>query len=144
VSRRALTVLLTLSVALNVSFVGGFLYVGRELRRLQTREGRAEWAARELALAGAQREAFLREHARWRGELARVQEARKSQMDAFWREAVRDDPDRAAIQERLAPLLEAQRDTTVSGVDHLLRLLRELTPAQREALSEMLRKAEGP
>jgi hypothetical protein len=137
-------VLLTLSVALNVSFLAGFLYVGHELRGLRTPEGRAEWAARRLGLDETRREAFLREHARWRGELARIQQARKPEADAFWREAVRDDPDQPAVQERLVPLLQAQRDATVSGVDHLLRLFRGLTRAQREALADMLRKTEEP
>jgi uncharacterized membrane protein len=136
--------LLILSLALNVSFVGGFLYVGRQLRGLQTRAGRAEWAAGQLGLAASQRDAFLRQHAQWRAEIARVQQLRQAESDAFWREVVRDDPDRAAVERRLAPLLDAQRQTTISGVEHLLHLFRGLTKPQREALAEMLRKTEQP
>jgi Spy/CpxP family protein refolding chaperone len=144
VSRRSLVVLLALSAALNLSFLAGFAYVRHQLRGLQTRAGRAEWAARRLDLDERQREAFLRDHERWRSELARVARARQAETDAFWREAVRDDPDRAAVQARLTPLLEAQREATVSGVDQLLRLFRGLTRAQREALAEMLRKNQEP
>jgi hypothetical protein len=143
-SRRTQSVLLTLSVALNASFLAGFLYVGRELRGLRTREGRAEWAARSLGLDEAQRDAFLREHAAWRAELDRMAQSRKAESDAFWREAVRDGADPAAVRARLEPLLDVQRQATVSGVDHLLRLFRGLTPAQRESLADMVRRRGEP
>jgi hypothetical protein len=141
-SRRLLSILLALSVALNVSFVAGFLYVGRQLRALETSHGRAEWAARKLGLDGADREAFLSRHTGWRLELERIQRERKAERDAFWQEAVKDDADRGAIQARLVPLLAVQREATVSGVDHLLRLFGTLTLPQRQALVKMLRQKE--
>ena len=141
-SRRLLSILLVLSVALNVSFVAGFLYVGRQLRALETSQGRAEWAAKKLGLHGAERQAFLSRHAGWRLELDRIQRERKAERDAFWQEAVKDDADRSAVQARLVPLLAVQREATVSGVDHLLRLFGTLTLPQRQALVKMLRQKE--
>ena len=139
-SRRLLSILLAFSVALNVSFVAGFLYVGRQLRALETREGRAEWAARTLRLDGARRQAFLDAHAAWRSEIEQFQRGRRTEMDAFWQEAVKDGADRAAVQARLLPLLEAQREATISGIDHLLRIFGTLTAEQRQRLVETLRR----
>ena len=141
-TRRVSAVLLALSVALNVSFVAGFLYASRQLRALETREGRAEWAARRLRLDGAQRQAFLRQSAAWRAEVERVERRHQAERDAFWRAATADGADPEAVRARLQPLLELQRQVATSGVDHLLSVFATLTPAQREALAEMLRKKE--
>jgi hypothetical protein len=134
--------LLVLSVALNLSFVAGFLYVGRQLRALETREGRAAWAARRLHLDETQREAFLRQNAAWRSEVERRQRQHQAERDAFWKAAVEEGADPAAVRARLLPLLDVQRDAATSGIDHLLRVFATLTPAQRQALVEMLRKKE--
>ena len=141
-SRKPTTVALILSLGLNVSFVAGFLWVGHTLRKLDTMAGRAEWGARKLRLDDAQREAFFRLHGDWRSTLRRIHDERKAEVDAFWTEAVKDDADPEAVRARLAPLLEAQRQATAQGTEHLLRLFRLLTPAQRDALVEMIRKKE--
>lgn len=141
-SRRTLAVALALSGTLNASFLAGFLWVGRTLRQLETGEGRARWAARQLRLDDAQRDAFLRLHADWRSAVRKVQRDHRAETDAFWAAAMEDGADPAAVKARLAPLLAAQRDTTVASIDHLLRLLRLLTPEQRRALVELIRKRE--
>jgi uncharacterized membrane protein len=143
-NRRWTSILLAVSLVLNVSFVAGFLYVGRQLRALETRQGRAEWAARRLRLDPTQRRAFLQQHAAWRAELEAVQRRHQAETDAFWQEAVKDGADPAAVEARLRPLLEAQREATSGGVVHLLRVFATLTPAQRQALVELLRKKEQP
>jgi hypothetical protein len=137
------SVFLAVSVALNVSFVAGFLYVGRQLRALETREGRAEWAAGRLRLDRTQRQAFLREQAAWRSEVEEVQRRHRAEMDAFWQEAVKDGADPGSLRARLLPLLDAQRQAAADGVDDLLRVFATLTPAQRRALVEILRKREA-
>jgi hypothetical protein len=142
VSRRTTSILLAVSVALNVSFVAGFLHVGRQLRALETRQGRAEWAARRLRLDAAQRAAFLRQDAAWRTQLDAVRLRHRAEADAFWDEVVKDGADPAVVRARLLPLLERQREASSQGVDHLLQVFAGLTPAQRQALVGLLRQRE--
>jgi Spy/CpxP family protein refolding chaperone len=141
-TRRVTPILLALSVALNVSFVAGFIFAARQLRALETREGRAEWAARRLRLDDAQRESFLRLQGAWRSEVDQVRRRHQAEMDAFWQAAVQDGADAAALRAQLLPLLDAQRQTAADGIEHMLRVLATLTPEQRQKLVEMLRKRE--
>jgi Spy/CpxP family protein refolding chaperone len=141
-SRRLLSILLAVSAALNVSFLAGFLYVGRQLRALETWEGRAVWAARSLRLDDVQRQSFLRQSSAWRSQVEQVRREHQAEADAFWQEVVKDGADPAAVRARLLPLLETQRQAATDGVEHLLRVFDTLTPGQRQALVEMLRKKE--
>jgi uncharacterized membrane protein len=137
-----LKVLLSLSVALNVSFLAGAFWVHRTLRSLETAEGRARWAAREVGLDRAQREEFLRLQREWNEVAQRMRSEKRAEADAFWSAALAERPDAAALRARLEPLLEAQRDGAVQGLDHLLRVFRVLSPDQRLALVELLRRKE--
>lgn len=139
-SRRVLIGLLAVSVALNASFVGGFLYYRHVLRTLETPEGRANWVARRFQLDQAQRDGVSRVSEEWRSLLARVQRDRGAEIEAFWTEVVKDDPDVESLRAKLEPLLEAQRQTTVEGVERMVRIFRLLPPPQRRELAEMLKK----
>lgn len=141
-NKKVLSALLAVSVALNVSLVAGALYARHALRKLETAAGRAEWAARKLELDAAQREAFLRLQTEWRATLRQVRDEHGAEIGVFWAEALEDAPDRQVLQGRLEPLLHVQRQTTVRGVDHLLRLLETLTPPQRRKLVELIRRKE--
>lgn len=137
---KVLSGLVLLSVCLNVSFVAGFLYTRRALRKLETAEGRAEWAARKLGLDEGQRRAFGELHGEWRAVLEKVQREHGAEIEAVWAEAVKENPEPEALRARLEPLLDAQRRTTVQGLEHLVRVFKVLKPAQRRALVDMIRR----
>jgi len=136
--KRLVWIFLALSLALNVSFALGFLYAGKALRDLQTPEGRARWAAKQLKLDAAQRTSFEVIHREWLQEMRQFQQSTRSEQDAFWAAVLRDeDPQRmGAGLERLQSM---QRKATAESLEYLSRTMKVLTPEQRQAFVEMLR-----
>ncbi len=137
--KRLPWILLALSVALNVSFVAGFLHVRSVLRSLQTPEGRAQWAADRLKLEGPQRATLQRVSREWTLKMRELQQAHADDLDAFWAEMVRGE-ETAATRASLERLLEVQRTGTVRSLEDLRRILKDLNPDQRQALVRMVRE----
>ena len=137
--KRLPWILLALSVALNVSFVAGFLHVRGVLRKLQTPEGRAEWAADRLKLDGPQKATLERVSREWTLKMRQLQQAHADDLDAFWAEMIRGE-DKPVTRADLERLLEVQRTATVRSVEDLHRVWRSLNPDQRQALVRMIRE----
>ena len=137
--KRLPWILLALSVALNVSFVAGFLHVRSVLRKLQTPEGRVQWAADRLKLEGPQRATLERVGREWTLKMRQLQQAHADDLDAFWAEMIRGE-DKPMAGAELERLLEVQRTGTVRSVEDLGRILKVLNPDQRQALVRMIRE----
>lgn len=130
---------LVLSLALNVCFLAGYVHTGRVVKRLQTHEGRAEWAARRLGLDEHQREEFMRLTAEWRAQMRDLQEARVADADLIWADLMGQATDPRKLQEAQARAAEAQRTGASLGTAYLVRMMRLLTPEQRQILAVMIR-----
>jgi Spy/CpxP family protein refolding chaperone len=136
--RRMPWILLALSVALNVSFVAGFVYTGNLLRRLQTHEGRTQWAADRLKLDPVRREQFERLAEQWRNEMRARQDKNRAELAAFWAEMLGERRDREKILKMVEQAFPAQNQALLSSVDYLIWIFDLLTPEERKALAKMI------
>lgn len=136
--RRLVWIFLVLSLALNVSAFVGFLYARKVLRNLETPEGRARWAAKQLKLDASQSAAFEAVHGEWLERMRQFQQSSSADLDKFWAGVLRDEEPQE-LSARLERLSSAQRAATAESVEYLRRTMKVLTPEQRQRFAQMIR-----
>ena len=138
-------VLLALSLALNLFFIGGAMWARMHgPPSLMNPAHRAEAAARELQLNDAQRAAFEQFVRTIRMRARQLRELNRPIVEQAWRELAKPKPDEAMLT-RLFDEATANRRSTQGEVTAALRhFLQTLAPEQRERYIEMmLRRPEG-
>jgi uncharacterized membrane protein len=144
--RRLVWAALALSLALNVFFIGGAVWI-----RMHVPHGpggspfgpppheRIEAVARDLSLDAAQRGAFERFVRDTRQETRQVREANQKLGDAAWEEMVKLQPDQDLLR-RLFDEVSANRREYQTGMTRaLLDFLGTLSPEQRRQFIELAR-----
>ncbi|MHA1536845.1 MAG: periplasmic heavy metal sensor [Alphaproteobacteria bacterium] len=148
-------VLLVLSLALNVFFVGGNVYTRMLVERVEKSPGeRARIVARRLALDTRQREAFGDLRAKIRSRSQKYRAASRGSAARIWAEIAKDRPNKRVIERNLRTLsknrLAFQTQASAIAIDFLARLDSEqkklflALAKQRNFLgSRLLRKPKG-
>jgi Spy/CpxP family protein refolding chaperone len=133
--------LLALSLSFNVVFVLGFLRGRATRHRLANPEGRKQFIVERLHLDTSQEAAFegALQDATRRGDGLR--RAGRKTARSFWQELAEPEPDAERLHALLEESIELRRSAQVLAVDHMLTVLRILTPKQRTAYLKMARRA---
>ncbi|HEY0523797.1 MAG TPA: periplasmic heavy metal sensor [Stellaceae bacterium] len=145
--RRLIWAALALSLALNVFFIGGAVWIrmhvphhpgGGPFAGVPPRE-RVEAVARDLSLDAAQRSAFDRFIRETRQETKQVREANQKLGDAAWEEMAKQQPDDDLLH-RLFDEISANRREYQTGMTRSLQdFLGKLSPEQRRHFVELVR-----
>jgi len=137
---RTLTVLLLLSAGFNVFFITGYLRARATLSALRTDEGHIRLIAKRLRLTTQQEEQFLRIRAELRAETDRYERENAADIDAFWEEMSKDQPDIEKIRAMIRGSFMKKNELRLVMVEYMHRAFRLLTPDQRKALAKMIRE----
>jgi uncharacterized membrane protein len=144
--RRLVWVALALSLALNVFFVGGAVWV-----RMHVHHGlggppfgrppheRIEAIARDLSLDPAQRSAFDRFIRDARKETKQVREANEKLSDSAWDEMLKPQPDQDLLRRVFDEISTNRREYQTGMTATLLDFLGKLSPDQRRQFVDIAR-----
>jgi uncharacterized membrane protein len=136
--------LLTLSLALNIFFVGGAIWV-------KTRAGhhgrgfaeRIEAAAGDLDLDAGQRQALRQFLDAWRTRTRQLREKNQPLYDAAWSELVKTQPDEAVLTRVLDETTANRRGYQLETSQALHEFLRTLSDEQRAKVLQRMRDRPG-
>ena len=137
-------ILLALSLALNMFFIGGFFWVRGEAARAHLRPAeRFEMIARELNLDSKQRGAFEHLIGLMRMSTRRLREANMPLIQEAWAEMAKAQPDEAVIDRNLEAAA-ANRRTFQVDTSHALRgFLAALSDEQRAHFVEFAKNRQN-
>lgn len=139
-------ILLALSLALNIFFIGGAFWVRNTFPGpgIAGREQRIEAIAHEAGLQPAQKEALeaFVKSVRQRGR--QLREANQPLIDAAWREMAKPEPDAAAIDAAFERTSANRRAFQRESLQALRSFLVTLTPEQRVRFLEAARHQNKP
>jgi Spy/CpxP family protein refolding chaperone len=131
-SHRLVLMLLALSVALNLFFVGGALWVRLHPPALLSfQEQRFHRMASELDLAPQQRTAFNRYVAAMRARTARMHQQLAPLYGAAWEEMAKPQADEAQVMRLFDEASTKRREFQREATNQTLAFLVILSPAQR-------------
>jgi len=130
--RRLVWVLLALSVALNLFFVGGALWIRvHPAAVLSFQEQRFQRMARELDLAPQQRAGFDRYVAAMRSRTAQMHQQLAPLYAAAWQEMAQPHADEAQVMRLFDEATAKRREFQREATSQTLAFLAVLSPAQR-------------
>jgi uncharacterized membrane protein len=136
-------ILLALSLALNLFFVGGAVWL-----RLQAGHGpvapaeRAEAVAKELALSGDQRAAFDRFLRTVRMKARQLRETNQPLIDAAWQDFGKAQPDEAAVDKLFEQAADNRRNFQIESGRALRVFLTALNDDQRARFIALVKHRE--
>lgn len=131
-SQRLALMLLALSVALNLFFVGGALWVRlHPAAALSFQEQRFQRMASELDLAPQQRVGFDRYVAAMRAHTARMHQQLAPLFGAAWEEMAKPQADEAQVMQLFDEASAKRREFQREATSQTLAFLATLSPAQR-------------
>lgn len=132
-------ILLAISLAGNLFFIGGYLYGGRLVTGLEASPGtRLERLADRLELDAGQRREL---HEASRALVSRAAEFSRSsrqQLQGFWRELARPEPDRQRLERQLQGLGKQELDYRRAVAIRIAGFMKHLQQKQRDELSRLL------
>lgn len=138
--RFALPLLLMTSLAFNLCFVGGYLYVRDIVRQLGTPEGRVELVGRRIGADPELRRvcaAIERERVDAR---KRILDEEKKGIDTFFAEAVKDEPDMERLRAMVDAGMELHHRLLLNDLEHLMRIVSKLDPKQRRTMAAIIQQ----
>ncbi len=138
--RHLLWAALVVSLIFNVTFGLGYLVTNHVLARLQTPEGRVALVADQI---GASEELKRRCQAIERQRVAARQalfDAHGDGLDAFYAEAIADEPDSAALERMIDEGMVLHRQMLQIDLEHFLQMAALMTPEQRRHLAAIIRR----
>jgi len=127
-------ILLAVSLAFNVFFIGGFLQAHCHRKEVPPPGGRLETLAKNLNLDAAQRQVFEQ----LRGELEQHRSEFAAKREAFINELVKDKPNQKILEEFFVGKDAKQQRLAMLGL--MQRFVKILTPAQRGILARELKR----
>ncbi len=135
-----LTVLLLISICFNVCFIIGYARTRSVLKQLQTDEGRIHLIARQLNLSKEQEAQFVRLRAELREKMDRYQRENAGEIDAFWAEMSKDNPDMDKIKALLDASGGKREALRLVTIEYMRKAFPLLAPEQRKSLAKMIRE----
>jgi len=138
--RIALWLLLATSLAFNLAFVVGYVYVRDVVRQLGTAEGRVELVGRRIGVEPELRKecaAIERERIATRKAIL---DAEKPGIDAFFAEAVKDEPDMDKLRAMVDAGIDLHHRMLRNDLEHLMRIVVKLNPEQRRIMAAIIQK----
>lgn len=130
--RRLWLALLAVSVALNLFFIAGALWI-----RMHPPMGRYSWhqrfqlVARELDLSPQQRASFDRFVNTMHERARRMHEESEPPADEAWREMASPNPNAAHVEALLTKAAQTRQNFQLDAAARTLKFLSQLSPAQR-------------
>jgi len=134
------TVVLTLSLTLNVFFVGGLLYARHELHGPMGPVQRMESIAAEMHLSGDQLAAFQNFTKTMHERQIAMQQRNRAVIDALWDELAHAKPDQAKLDQLVDQANDNRRASQKDTRDALVAFLATLSPDQRAQFTELAKK----
>jgi uncharacterized membrane protein len=137
-------ILLAVSLALNLCFVGGLFWVRMEASHVQMGPAeRIELVAKQLALDADQRAAFDRFAATVRQKSRHLRETNQPVIDDAWQEFAKERPDEAAIDKLFEQAANNRRSFQIETGRALREFLVSLSEDQRTKFIGLVKKREG-
>lgn len=139
-NNRLTLILLIISLCFNMFFAGGYLFSRRILKQLKTPEGRAQLLVRRLKLSPAQQDLLLQLREQLQIQATKSKQTNRADIDAFWQEIAKDNPDSLKIENLLERASQARKEYMVLASKIMREFLCVLSTEQRWAYVEILRK----
>lgn len=137
-------ILLVLSLALNVFFIGGVFWLKtRAMQAQMTPPERVRLVARELSLDDNQRAAFDRFIQTARQHTRELRETNTPLVDQTWNEFAKAQPDDAVIERQFAGAADNRRRYQVELGQALRGFLASLSEEQRRTFIDLLRNRQN-
>lgn len=140
--KRSLLLLLVGSLCFNLFFAGAYIHTCSEIQKLKTPEGRNESVVKRLKLSKDQMERFVQLEEQLNEQTEMIKKDHRADIEAFWREAMKDNPDSQKVRELLDRLSDMRGKHGMLRAEILLAFLKVLTPEQKKLYVEMFRKKE--
>lgn len=139
-----LWVALSLSLALNLFFVGGALWTRFHAPLPLTRAERFDEMATALALDPQQRQDFAGYAQTMRGQLEAMRKAASPLVRATWAEVVKPQPDEAKVMGLLDEVTQVRRSHLTEITEATIAFLRILSPEQRTKFVKVVHQGPPP
>jgi Spy/CpxP family protein refolding chaperone len=136
-------VLLVISMGFNVGVGLSLLSTQAKQHQLKTPEGRTQLIVERLNLNPQQAQAFKRLRSALGASIQEFRQTNKAELDEFWAEIVKDEPDREHLRRLVAESVADREQIRLLAVDHLWEFFQVLTPAQVEQCVRMVRERQG-
>lgn len=140
IARHLMLVSLLVSVGFNLFFVAGYRRARSTLDKLKTDRGYVQLLSPRLKLTAAQESRLVSIKEELRKNTEEFNKAHSPEIDAFWDEMVKDnpDPDRVlALEQALAEKRMEMRHRVIGRIQEAFACL---TPAQRTDLARMIKE----
>ena len=132
-------ILLAASIGFNIFFAAGYVRSQQLAERLTTPEGRAEVMAERLSFDEKQMEVLRQVADRLKKEADQAREANRDNMEAFWTELDRGDPDSEKVMDLMDKSEGRLHEYRKSQVRGMIEIARSLKPDQRKQYLNMVR-----
>ena len=99
-----------------------------------------ELVAERLKLSDDQMERFVQLQNEINEQTERLKWQHRADIEAFWQEAGKDNPDRRKVRELLDRSFAMRKQHSHLRTENMMEFLKELTPEQRKIYEEMIRK----
>jgi uncharacterized membrane protein len=141
---RLLWVLLALSVALNLFFIGGVFWLRTEASRMPLAPAeRFEMVARQLSLDASQRAAFDKFIGVMRMRTRHLRESNQPLIEETWNELAKPKPDDALIDRNLDEAANSRHAYQLDTSRALRGFLAVLSDQQRQAFVELAKNRQN-
>ena len=137
--KAAFWLVLVSSIALNASFLGGYLLAGSEADQVQEQGGATSVVADRLGLDTGQRALFQDLRGEARAEAAVLRRANTPIVDAFWDELSKSHPNDESLRSFVEQVAVQNVEFTLRVATFMGRFLDALSLEQQGELIEMLR-----
>lgn len=139
-NKRWLIIFLILSVSFNVFFILGYARTRLVVKMLETPEGRAEFVSKKLELNQEQKVTLYQLGEKIGMEKLKMKEQHSKEIEIFWQELLKNNPDPQKISFGLELRLALDRKLQPLQQDFLIKFLKILAPEQRKLFVNILRK----
>ena len=141
---RLVWVLLALSVALNLFFIGGVFWLRAEASRMQLPPAeRFEMVARQLSLDPSQRAAFDKFIGVMRMRTRHLRESNQPLIEETWNEMAKSQPDDALIEHNLDEAANSRHAYQLDTSRALRSFLAVLSDQQRQAFVDLAKNRQN-
>lgn len=140
VSRKLLLVLFLVSLGFNLFFIAGYRRARATLEKLKTDRGAIQLLSRRLHCTPEQEERLVAIRKQLQEDVAAFEKTHSPEIDAFWDEMIKDNPDPDRILELEQSLAEKRMEMRHRVVEGFQKAFGCLTPEQRRDLARMIKE----
>lgn len=135
-----LLIFLAISVGFNIFFIGSYTHTRKVVKKWFTPAGRLQIITERLDLTKDQQKKFILMKRELKSEGSKIGLEHVVDVNVFWREVVKDNPDPQKIETLLERSFQGLKDYKVLSVECMLKFLKALSPEQREIYVKIVRK----